>query len=52
MIYLLFQPVPAAGKAYPLLPDTNNQLSVIDLSEANIVSGGDNYSIKYSTKND
>jgi len=31
---------------------TNNKLSFIDLSETNIVSGGDNYYIKFSTKND
>jgi len=29
----------------------NNKLSFIDLSETNIVSGGDYYYIKYSTKN-
>ena len=30
---------------------TNNKLSFIDLSKTNIVSGGDNQSFGYSTKN-
>ena len=46
------------GTDFKIIRDmaTNNQLSVIDLSEANIVSGGDyyytNYSTNHFTKND
>jgi len=46
------------GSDFKIISDmaTNNKLSYIDLSETNIVSGGDyyymNYSTKHYTKND
>ena len=42
------------GSDFKIIHDmaTNNKLSFIDLSDINIVSGGDNYREDYSTKND
>jgi len=42
------------GSDFKIINDmaTNYKLSFIDLSEINIVSGGDNYRENYSTKND
>ena len=41
------------GSDFKIIRDmaTNNKLSFIDLSETNIVSGGDYYYASYSTKN-